>query len=127
MGNWSGLLCTFSWLLQKTPGAEDRGRELLSRTITFFENELPDSIRNRERFGIDACYVLAGEPQKALDILERQFENHFILDWRWSLQLPLYDPLRDEPRFIALQRRYDDLMAEQVAELRREKRPAFEF
>ena len=127
VGAWSELLCTFTWLLYETPGAEDRGRELLSRSIRFFENELPDSINHRERFGLDACYILNGEPDKALDVLERQFENHFIVGWRWALQRSLYDPLRDRPRFIELQRRFEELMAGQVAELRREKRPAFEF
>jgi TolB-like protein/Tfp pilus assembly protein PilF len=127
LGTWDGLLCTFAWLLSETPGAEDRGRELLSRAITFFEDGLPDGIRHPERFGADGCYALAGPPEKALDVLERQFENHFVDSWRWILQRPLYDPLRDHPRFIALQSRYDARMAEQVAELRRNKRPAFEF
>jgi hypothetical protein len=54
-------------------------------------------------------------------------ENHFIEFWRWELQRSLYDPLRDHPRFIDLRSRYDALMAEQVAELRRKQRPAFEF
>jgi TolB-like protein/Tfp pilus assembly protein PilF len=127
IGTWTGALCSFAWLLSETPGAEDRSRELMSRTITFLENELPDSVRYRERFGLDACYILDGDPEKALDVLERQLENHFIVAWRWTLQRSLYDPLRDHPRFIDLRSRYDALMAEQVAELRRKKRPAFEF
>ena len=127
VGTWTGALCSFAWLLSETPGAEDRSRELVSRTITFLENESPDSVRYRERFGLDACYILAGEPEKALDVLERQLENHFIGAWRWVLQRSLYDSLRDHPRFIELRSRYDARMAEQVAELRRKKRPAFEF
>ncbi len=127
VGTWTGMLCTFAWLLSETPGAEDRSRELLFRTITLFEDELPDSIRHPERFSVDGCYVLAGQPEKALDVLERQFDNYFIGPWRWTLQRSLYDPLREHPRFIDLRNRYDTLMAEQVAELRRKKRPAFEF
>ena len=126
-GNWTGLQCTYAWLLSQMPGAEDRGQELLFRAITFLEDELPDSVRHPERFGIDGCYVLAGQPEKALDILELQFENHFTVSWRWVLQRSLYDPLRDHPRFIELQRRFDARMAEQLTKLRREQRPAFEF
>ena len=127
VGTWNGELCTFAWLLTETPGAEDRGRELVSRTITLFEDELSDSIRHPERSGIGDCYLLAGQPEKALDVLEQQFENHSNDFWRWTLQRSLYDPLRDHPRFIELTDRYDALMAEQVAELRRRARPSFEF
>jgi hypothetical protein len=127
VGTWTGALCSFAWLLQETPGAEDKARELMSRTIAFLEDELPDTVRHRERFGLDGCYVLAGETEKALDVLERQFENHIIFNWRWTMQRSLYDPLRDHPRFIDLRNKYDTLMAEQVAELRRKQRPAFEF
>jgi TolB-like protein/Tfp pilus assembly protein PilF len=127
VGTWNGSLCTFAWLLLETPGAEDRGRELLSKTIAFFEDELPDSVRHPERFGLDACYVLAGEPEKALDVLERQLENHFIWGWRWMLQQSVYDPLREEPRFIALRKEFDARMAEQVTLLRRNDRATLEF
>ncbi len=129
MGRWIDSLCTFAWVLHQTPGAEANGRELSSRTITFFENELPDIVRHRERFGLDACYILADEPGKALDILEDQFENHFVFGWRWKLPGSLYDPLRDHPRFVELQSRYDARMAEEVSAMRRadQAKPAFEF
>jgi TolB-like protein/Tfp pilus assembly protein PilF len=127
LGEWTRMLCTFSFLLLETTGNEERGRELLSAAIDMFENELPAGIMRPERFDPDRCYVQAGNPEKALDILERQLAGNDIRTWRWSLQNPVYDTLRDHPRFIALQAEFDSRMAEQLARFRAQNRPAFEF
>ena len=127
LGEWAGMLCTFSFLLLETPGNEERGRELLSTAIDMFENELPASIMRPERLNVDRCYVQAGNPEKALDQLERQLAANDINNWRWSLQSPIYDALRDHPRFIALQAEFERRMAEQLTKLRARNRPAFEF
>jgi len=127
LGEWTDMLCTFSFLLLETPGNEERGRELLSAAINVFENELPAGIMRPERFNVDSCYAQAGKPEKALDILELELATNNIGGWRWSLQNPDYDALRGHPRFIALQAEFDRRMAAQLAKFRARNRPAFEF
>ena len=127
LGTQTGDLCYFSWALLETRGNEQRGRELLEKSIATIETGLPAGIRDRERFDAGVCYVLAGDNEKALDALEAQFAANLYGDWRWTLQLPLFDPLRDHPRFVGLQNQFDQLMAAQVSELRRRDKPAFEF
>jgi len=49
-------------------------------------------------------YSSAGQISQALDWLERGFEEHAIA-MPWVSVDPVYDPLRDEPRFQTLLRR----------------------
>ena len=127
LGTRTSNLCVFSLVLLQTKGNEQRGRELLEKSIALFENGLPDAVRHRERFEQGLCYLLAGDNEKALDAIERKMARHSNWDWRWFRQLPTYDTLRDDPRFVRLNDEYDRYMAEQVAELRRRDKPAFEF
>jgi len=50
-----------------------------------------------------AFYVLWGENEKALDLLEQDFREGDKLLWN-SYQLEFLDPLRDDPRFVAMLR-----------------------
>ena len=127
LGTWTNDLCYFSWALLETRDNGQRGRELLEKSIATIETGLPAGIRDRERFDVSVCYVLAGENEKALDALEAQFAANLLGNWRWTLQLPLYDALREHPRFVRLNEEFDQLMAAQVSELRRRDKPAFEF
>jgi len=127
LGTWTDNLCAFSLVLLETKGNEQRGRELLEKSIALFENGLPDAVRHRERLEQGLCYLLAGDNEKALDAIERKMASHSVWDWRWFRQLPTYDTLRDDPRFVRLNDKYDRHMSEQVAELRRRDKPAFEF
>ena len=55
---------------------------------------------------------IAGDTDKALASIERQFEHGHIAQWNINHRLPIYDPIRQEPRFVAIHERYDRRLAE---------------
>ena len=110
-------------------GNEERGRELLNASIDLYENELVDILHDPESRDFDLCYLLSGEHDKALDIIELQLENKFVFIWRWQHAMQPYDAVREHPRFIAARAEYERRMAEQLTALRAKDKakPAFEF
>jgi tetratricopeptide (TPR) repeat protein len=58
------------------------------------------TVAEQDRWSLEGVYAQLGQTNKALDLLEKDFEEGGHGDW---LKFePLYEPLRDEPRFKAL-------------------------
>ncbi|HSG96899.1 MAG TPA: tetratricopeptide repeat protein [Woeseiaceae bacterium] len=127
IGSWAGMTCSFAKVLLETPGSEARGRELLAKTIAFQQDDLPNLVQYPERYNADTCFALNGDVDKALDVMQLQLDHHFVETWRWKRQNPVFDHIREHPRFVALQSEFDARTAEQVTRLRQKSRPAFEF
>ena len=51
---------------------------------------------------IALVYIGLGDKTKAIDYLEREYENHDNIDTAWIRSDPMLDPLRGDPRFEAL-------------------------
>ena len=51
---------------------------------------------------IALVYIGLGDKTKAIDYLEREYENHDNIDTAWIRADPLLDPIRGDPRFEAL-------------------------
>jgi hypothetical protein len=47
-------------------------------------------------------YILAGQPEKAIDSLERLLKIHYYVSPAWLTIDPNFDPLRGNPRFQKL-------------------------
>ena len=93
--------CLFSWILINT-GDEVMGANLLRQTISFLDEALPAAVEHADRWMPDMCYLTNGDTEKALRSIEKQLA-HGHLYWRDLVyRMPMYDQIRDEPRFQAV-------------------------
>jgi serine/threonine protein kinase len=81
----------------------EKGYWLKLLEIAQAEEQVPveqKRVTDTDRWFVPGIYARLGEKAKALDLLEKDFEQSGGNDW---LQFePIFDGLRDEPRFIAL-------------------------
>jgi tetratricopeptide (TPR) repeat protein len=93
--------CVFSWVLINT-GNADLGQALLKRTTRYLEQELPSAVEHADWWQADACYLVAGNTKEALDTLETQLAHGHFGYWVFDHQMPMYDLVRNEPRYYEL-------------------------
>jgi hypothetical protein len=55
----------------------------------------------------EICYLTAGETEKALNVLEMQLAHGHISYWVYDHQLPMFDQIRLEPRYLAMREELD--------------------
>ncbi|GMR15512.1 MAG: hypothetical protein BMS9Abin30_1142 [Gammaproteobacteria bacterium] len=117
--------CMFSWILINT-GDEVMGADLLQQTTTFLDVALPAALEHADRWSPEICYLTSGDTEKALRSIETQLA-HGHLYWRdLFFRLPMYDLIRDEPRFLAVIKERERRIAiqrEAVAQLDASKPP----
>jgi len=90
--------CMFSWILMNT-GDKELGADLLRQTTIFLDETLPAAKQHVDAWSPEMCYLTNGDTEKALDSIEMQLD-HGHLHWRdLMFQMPMYDQIRDEPRF----------------------------
>jgi len=93
--------CMFSWILINT-GDEALGADLLRQTTTFLDETWPAIKEHVDAWNPEICYLTSGDTEKALASIEMQLA-HGHLYWRdLMFRLPMYDQIRDEPRFQAV-------------------------
>jgi len=93
--------CLASWVLINS-GDEALGTQLLQQTTTFLDEVLPAFIEHPDNWMPDVCYLASGDTEKALLSMETQFA-HGHLQWRDLIyRMPMYDSIRNEPRFLAV-------------------------
>jgi len=93
--------CLVAWVLLHS-GKEDLGRQLLDKAMVFQEQQLPAAVEHPDRFNADVCYLAAGHQDKALEVMATQVADGQIFSWvRWH-RMPVYDPIRLDPRYLSL-------------------------
>ncbi len=85
---------------------------MVAETLRHFEELFPKIISHVDRYSPDLCYLVAGDTDKALASIELQFEHGHIAQWNINHRLPLYDPIREHPRYVAVRERYEIKLAE---------------
>ena len=116
--------CVMAWTLGHT-GDEVLGSALLQKSLAYVE-ELPSYIEHADNQNIDICYLAAGENEKALEIIESKLAHNHLFWWNTFHQLPMYELVRHEPRYQAIQAEVDRRLAEQreaVAQMNLETGP----
>jgi DNA-binding winged helix-turn-helix (wHTH) protein/TolB-like protein/Tfp pilus assembly protein PilF len=84
-------------------GQAERGRRLAASTLMLLDSHSIGRTENwfaRERA---AAYMVLGEHERALDELTAAVKLNRVYRWWYTFELdPLFEPLRHDPRFIAL-------------------------
>jgi len=114
---WPGLIehfathgCVISWILQNT-GDEQLGSELLTQTTAFLDQSLPSVVEHTDTWHPEICYLVAGDTEKALDMIETQLNHNHLDGWWWLHDLPMYEALRFDPRYRASVEEYESRIA----------------
>ncbi len=120
---WTGLInqyhndgCLVSWLLIRT-GDEPLGRRLLDQASRFLEQDLPAVMEHADVYWPEICQAARGDFDKALASMETRTNHNHLMYWKLVSRFPMFDPLRDDPRYIAIQQEYERKMAVQRAEV----------
>ena len=92
--------CIVAWLLMNT-GDQELGAALLQQSTAFIEDTLPLLTEHPDQFFPDTCYLTAGDTEKALLSIETQLDHNHLNDWNVVHKLPMYDLIRNEPRYQA--------------------------
>jgi len=104
--------CLVAWVLLHT-GDEEIGKQLLQKALVYQEQDLPAAIEHADRYSPEICYLAQGDTDKALDSLQTQLSHRHIFGWnRWQ-RMPVYDPLRLNPRYLDIMKARERLIREQ--------------
>jgi TolB-like protein len=104
--------CVVGWIMMNTQD-ELLGRALISQTVTFLDETLPQYVAHADRYRSAICHAALGNIEASLDALEQQVAHNHIDQW-WTIRS--WPPMRrilDEPRFIALDQKVSDELARQ--------------
>ncbi len=112
--------CNYAGILMGT-GDEALGKDLLQQIIYYHEEILPGLIDDSHLwFELGWCYLLDGSYEKAFDFTEQRIEHGHIWSdsrgtWSWWLirELLWWDPVREHPRYIAIEKMVEEKTAEQ--------------
>ena len=117
--------CIFSWILINT-GDEKLGNDLLRQTTAFHEETLPAAVEHADIWVPEICYLTSGDNEKALNSIETQLEHNHLYRRDLIYRYPMYDQIRDEPRFRAVveeRERRIAIQREKVAQMNAKQSP----
>jgi hypothetical protein len=93
--------CIVAWLFMNT-GDQELGTALLQQTTAYIEDSLPLVTEHPDQRFPETCYLTAGDTEKALLSIETQLAHNHLNDWYIVHRMPMYDQIRDEPRYQAV-------------------------
>jgi TolB-like protein/Flp pilus assembly protein TadD len=112
------LACLAGWVLIHS-GDESLGRTLLEQARDFMLNTAPRRMKLPERLPVSDCLAALGDHDGTLDWLEQSLEFDYSFS-SWQIGLgPMYDELREDPRFLSVMTRLEAKRDEQRANVDR--------
>ena len=115
--------CQVAWILSKT-GDGQNARALAFKAIDAYKNDPAWQSDRISDFFPALCYMVADQPEEALQTIEEHTRNGQIERWWIALYHPAYQLLRNEPRFIAAEQqimRFNATQRELLATLQAEE------
>lgn len=116
---WPGIIrieadraCVLGWFAQQA-GRADEGARLVTASRRYLMETLPASRDHVDRYKPDLCHLAAGETALALDSIEQQLAHRHVYLWDDWHRLPLYDTIRNDPRYEAAWVQYERILAEE--------------
>ena len=116
INQYSTDACLVSWVLMRT-GDEPLGRRLLNQTSQFLEQDLPAVMEHADLYLPEVCQAARGDFDKALASMQTRLNHNHLMSWKIVQRLPMFDSIRDDPRFVAIQQEYDRRIAVQRTEV----------
>jgi len=122
-GQWQKMIpkqeaCVTGGIWMDT-GDEQLARDLIRQARRYWEETWPAQVLDADRFSdVWVCYLVDGFPDKALDYYEQRVGHGHIAGWWRDRLLPWWEPLRNRPRFMAMERKIELMLAEQRQLLR---------
>ena len=104
--------CIVSWILINT-GDADLGLQLLEKSTKYIDETLPAIDIDVDRFALEICYLTAGDKENALQAIETQLAHNHLNEWEIGHRLPMYDLIREEPRYQAALRERERIVSAQ--------------
>ena len=117
--------CIVAWLFMNT-GDQELGAALLQQATAYIEDTLPLVTEHPDVYFPDTCYLTAGDTEKALLSIETQLAHNHLYNWNVVHQMPMYDLIRNEPRYQAAwaeRERRISVQRENIAEMAAETQP----
>jgi len=116
---WQGLIeqyqaggCLFAWLLMKD-GEQVLGDQLLQTTTAYLTEDLPAAVEHADLYNPFVCHLVAGDTQSAFVSLEMSLNHGHLGFMRVWFELPFFDLIRHEQRYLDLMSEYDLRIEEQ--------------
>ncbi len=116
---WTELLsrkyqdaCVVAWVFERTNDL-DLGVRLRREATRYYTEYLPGLIDHLDVHLPELCHLANGEPEKAIQNLATQLEHGHLTDWGHWHRLPLFDPIREDPRYQTMLQQRDESLKEQ--------------